>query len=90
MVTPVGGNRVLSYLDIVCDDDTSHAEMEEALKQCVFARVKGPLPWRRITDSFWIELTMVRSLAQPGRAWIHETALLWTACKIVYSGRRGA
>lgn len=87
MVEPIGGNDVLSYLDIVCDDGMPWDEIESALKTFVFRRARqrpNGFPWSDVTDCFRFELTMVRSIAQPGRSWFREFGRLYNACLMIY------
>ncbi len=85
LVTPLGGNKVLSYLDIVCDDGTPWCEIDEMLTGFIVTRMSGrsAFPWSWVNDSFRFELTMVARVAA-GRAWIKEAAMLRRACQMVY------
>jgi hypothetical protein len=89
IMVPPGGNKVTSYLDIVCDDGMPWSEIDKALKVFVLknaALVPGPaFPWCGTTDDFRFELAMVSRLARPGHAWIKEASILSNACKMVYA-----
>lgn len=57
----VGGNAVVAYLDIICQDDIEFSDLEMALKEFGEHVSEQDLPLIRQYDSCWIQFHMSTS-----------------------------
>jgi hypothetical protein len=85
IMVPQGGNKVLSFVDIVASDDVPYAHIRERLCAWLTAQANmphpHPLPWTGVDGDMRFGLAMITTLA---KAWRSEVGHLLRTCQATF------
>jgi hypothetical protein len=81
IMVPPGGNKVLSYIDIVAPDGTPYEYIRERIIPWMVARASArqSLPWTAIVEDMRVGLHMTTAFV---KAWKSEVARLLLTCQM--------
>jgi hypothetical protein len=77
-VSPMGGNRVRSYLDVVAPDHAPWPEIRQGLMKFLLDHEAHPMPWHGRVGRLRFGVGMDQSVAQN---WEAELGRLWNAAE---------
>lgn len=81
VMVPPGGNKVVSYVDIVAPDGAPYDDVRSRVLACLVRRANEqlPLPWVGVDGDVRFGLNMIPAYA---RDWRSEVTKLLTACQM--------